>query len=557
MKWHLLTDDIPHTLAELRSLLLTTRQITDEATFFAPRHPTDITLAEVGIDQEQMDLAIKRIDQARKSKEEMLVFGDYDADGISSTAILWQTLYALGCNVKPFIPHREKHGYGLSNRALDEILAKKKPALIVTVDNGIVAHEPAKRLQAAGVDVIITDHHLPEATLPHALAIIHSTKLCGATVAWMFARELAAALGEKVGGKSASVNSALDLGGLATIADQVPLQGANRSFAYHGVRAIRMTKRVGLIELMKLAELTQNSITVTDVNYGLAPRINAMGRLEHGLEALRLLCTSKLETAQRLASTLADTNVRRQDLTSEMVEQARQEADSWKDEHLIIVSADNYHDGVIGLIAGRLMEEYYKPAIVISVTGDIAKASARSIPGVNIVELIREVKSDLLEVGGHPMAAGFGFESKKLQVVKSRLLALAKARIDAAKLEPKIDVEAVLPFELINEELADFLTQFEPFGQGNRMPIFGLRQARVLDAFTMGRDHTHLKLVISSSEAQGRVKPIYTVGWRMGHLAQKLKAGMLIDIAGAVEINEYKGRRNVQLLIKDVVLAEN
>lgn len=554
MKWNLLTTQVPQTLAELKQVLLTSRQIEDQAAFFHPKHPNQLTLVEVGIKPESVSVMIDRIKKARETQEEILVFGDYDVDGISATAVMWQTLHALGCHVKPFVPHREKHGYGLSQRALDDILAASTvPTLLITVDNGIVAHEPANRLQEAGIDLIITDHHLPEATLPPALAIVHTTKLCGTTVAWMAARELAAALGGTVDNKPATVNSALDLCGLATIADQVPLQGANRSFAYHGVEALRSTTRVGMLELMELAALIQKNLTVSDLNFGLAPRINAMGRLEHGLDALRLLCTTQRAKAHELAGILQTTNLRRQDLTYDMVEQAKQSAHLWENEHLIIVHSAEYHDGVIGLIAGRLMEEYYKPAIAMSITGDIVKASARSIHGVNIVDIIREVRHDLLEVGGHPMAAGFGLETKNMDKVITQLLKLAKEKIAAEMLVPKVDVEAILPTELITEELVDLLAEFEPFGQGNPRPIFGVSQVQVLDAFAMGRDNRHLKLVVGGAMSARGVTPLYAVGWNLGQLVSTLKAGDLIDLAGTIELNEYKGRKSVQLKIKDVV----
>ena len=546
MNWNILDSTIPRNAAELKEILLKNLNLVDSKRFFSPPHPQDISLQEVDIDQTQVEIAVKRILQAKEKQEEIVIFGDYDADGVCSTAILWQALYDLDCKVIPFFPHRDKHGYGLSDKALDDLLENNKPALIIPVDNGIVAHQPAQRVADGGIDLIITDHHQPEDKLPTATAVVHSTKLCGATVAWMLAREVT---------KAADVEMSkfwqLDLAAIATIADQVPLRGANRSFAKYGLEALRISQRLGVKALLAQSKQDQKTITSQTVGFGIAPRINAMGRLGHSLDALRLLLTKNKIRSEKLAKVLGETNAQRQEMTYEMYGHALAQSDDWKDEHIIIVQSADYHEGVVGLMAGRLMDRFYKPAIVISIGDGIGKASARSIAGVNIVEMIREVRDDLLEVGGHPMAAGFGVEEKKIEQVIERLKKLAKEKIDKELLKPSIDIAAVIPFKLINEKTVQTIWDFAPFGQGNREPIIALKGVEVLQVLTMGADNQHLKIV---GQGDDGVTPINFLFWRRGSLAEKIDTGNKIDVAGVLEINEWRGRKSVQIRVKDIAL---
>ncbi len=547
MKWQLLSTIVPENFIQLSQVLLQNRQLDQDKIFFQPPHPTELALDTVGINRSATHSIIDRLILARDKHQSVLIFGDYDADGICATAIMWLGLKEFGLVAKPFISRREKHGYGISHAALDEILAQTKPDLIITVDNGIVAHSPVQRLRELGIDVIITDHHLPEATLPPANYIFHTTQLCGASVAWMLVREVLSSQNRSV----VLASELLDLAGIATIADQVPLVAANRSFAKFGLAALAVTKRVGLQALFKVAQIEPAGLDTQAVNYAIAPRINAMGRLEHGLDALRLLCTNNRDTAQTLADKLGQTNIRRQDLTSEMVATAKSQAETWQNEHIIVVHSAEFHEGVIGLIAGKLMEEFYKPAIVMSIGETKVKASARSVAGVNIVELIREVRSDLLEVGGHPMAAGFGLEPAKIEIVTQRLKVLAKTKIDQQLLQPRIDVECLLPFNLTTVKIAQELQQFEPFGQANPEPVFGWQNLVVMDAFTLGKEAKHLKLVAATSPTS--TMTINCVGWNLGQLVKQLRPGTNINLAGTLNINRWNGKKSLQVMIKDVI----
>jgi single-stranded-DNA-specific exonuclease len=362
MKWQLVSDRVPQNLEEVFSILLENRGVTNHDEFFSPRRPLDLSLLELEVDADQVRTAISIIKQARDEKQKVVVFGDYDADGVCASTIMWQTLHRLGVAAMPFIPHREKHGYGVSMAAIDEITANNIPSVMITVDNGIVAHEPIQRLRDMGVQVIVTDHHQPEQQLPPAAAVVHTAKLCGSTVAWVFCREL---IKELAPDELEWLNEQLDVAAIATVADQVPLLGANRSFAKHGMTQLRLTNRVGLKLLMKDAGVEQANLDTYHINFALAPRINAMGRLEHGLDALRLLCTADRRRAEELVKLLAGTNTRRQDMTMSMVDQAVTQVGAVVTDKIIIVASAEYHEGVIGLIAGRLMEKYARPALAI------------------------------------------------------------------------------------------------------------------------------------------------------------------------------------------------
>lgn len=554
MEWQILSDKQPQSPAELLQVLLANRNITDEAFFFNPPRPEELSLSSVGIQSSAMSSAVGRILAAVKDNQLIMVFGDYDADGICATTIICRALRAVGAKkIVPFIPDRQRHGYGLSSQAITEILAGEKPQLLITVDNGIVAHTAVETLMLSGVDVIVTDHHVPETVdakdmLPKAYAVVHTTQLCGSTVAWMLAREL-----EQAGTQQQThATRSLDLAGLATIADQVKLQHANRSFAYWGIEALKTTARPGIKALCQLAQVDQQTISVDTVNYVLAPRINAMGRIEHGQEAFELLWTGSQSTARGIAASVTSTNTRRQALTQEMVEAAAAQAATWQNEHLIMVYSHEYHEGVIGLLAGKLAEEFNKPAIAVAIQGQRAKASARSVGGVNIVELIREVRADLLEVGGHPGAAGFSIETDKIEGVHEKLLKLAKEKISVEMLQPRLIIDCYIPGVLaelpLAEEATAALKRLEPCGQGNPRPVIGLRDVRLLAVSTMGDQHQHLKLVVAGSDS---VQPITCLGWGMGKYASTLVVGQSLDVAGQLELNHWRNRQSVQLVLKD------
>lgn len=546
MQWILESQKIPSDADELQNILLKNRGIADAEVFFSPPSPLDLSMEELGFDAREKEKAIEVISRGCTDNKDVLIFGDYDADGICATAVLWEGLQSLGCVARPFIPHREKHGYGLTVAAIQEIIDAKKPDLIVTVDNGIVAHSAAAFAKEQGITLIISDHHQPERnssgayTYPEAAAVFHTTKLCGTTVAWMLARELGAK----------NIEKSLDLCGLATISDQVPLKDANRAFAKYGVEALHTTKRVGLRALFKEASVRQAELDSYSVGFTVAPRINAMGRLSHGMDALRLLCTKNSERATQLASTLGQTNVQRQDITLDQFTEAVSQVSIQVEESIVVAHSASFHEGVIGLIAGRLAEKYSKPALVMSINEKGIKGSARSVKGVNITELLRSVREHLNEVGGHPMAGGFSLSHENLEIFKTSIFAAAKKTIHKEFLIPMLELECQLPCSMIAEEVCEMIEQFAPFGSDNHKPVFSFGRVRVVGKQTMGKENQHLKLLFEPEDFSA--SPIEGLWWRKGEREKEFKVGQIVECAGFMECSSWKGKKKMQVVLKDV-----
>lgn len=551
MHWNIINNTFPNTHQELEDILLENQNIEDIEIFFNPPQPFKFKLKNLEIDKKQVKKAIKILKGLDKENDQIIVFGDYDADGITATAIMWRVLYDLGYKVKPFIPDRIKHGYGLTTKAIDDLYIEYNPKLIITVDNGIVAHEAVDYLKEKKCPIIITDHHTPEEKLPQATAIIHSTKVCGAGVSWILSREILLNHQENENKVEQIINKELDLCGIATIADQMPMTNFNRAFAYWGIKQLQKSNRLGLQELLENSKIIKSEINASTVNFALAPRINAMGRLSNGIEALRLLCTPNRAQAKTLAKELSETNVRRQDLTFQQVKDAQEQVKEQIDESLIFVQSKDFHEGVIGLIAGKLSERYHKPAIVIALDGETAKASARSIPGVNIIELIRTVQDDLLAVGGHPMAAGFGVEVDKIEKIKQKLQETAN-KLDPNLFEKTVELACNIPLELVDEKTYDIIQKFQPFGQKNREPLFGLNNLTIIETKKMGKKEEHLKIFVKDNSENS----IQIIFWKQGFLADQLKEGEQIKVAGFISINKWRNRVTMQVIGRSIEKGE-
>ncbi|MEK7129610.1 MAG: DHH family phosphoesterase, partial [Patescibacteria group bacterium] len=339
--------------------------------FLKPPDPYTLTPNDVKIEKRQLVKAIARIKKAIEKKESIVVYADYDADGITAGAIMWETLHRLGATVMPYIPHRVEEGYGLSIKGIDAVRQQYDPTLMITVDHGITGWEKVEYAKKQGIDVIVTDHHVKPRKLPDSL-IVHTTQLSGAGVAWFVAKELLKAYYMS---RVTYHDELIALAAIGTIADMVPLVGPNRAIAKYGLAALNGTNRVGLEALIADAGLVKGSLGTYDVSHMLAPRLNAMGRIEHALDALRLLCTKQKEKAQLLAQKLGLTNKERQKLTEETVTHALGVLKGLALRKLLFVVHESYNQGVIGLVAGKIVEEFYRPAIVVSKGELVSKAS--------------------------------------------------------------------------------------------------------------------------------------------------------------------------------------
>ncbi|HWA52139.1 MAG TPA: single-stranded-DNA-specific exonuclease RecJ [Patescibacteria group bacterium] len=529
--------DIVDVLLENRNLK--TKKEKDD--FFDPIKPEDIKLKDLEIDVSEIKKAIKRINLAKKNNEKVFVYGDYDADGVTATAIMWEALHKLKVDAMPYIPDRFIEGYGINKKTLARLKQENENLkVIITVDNGIVAYEAIDAAEKLGIDIIVTDHHEAEKKKnkqvchpDKAFAIIHTKKICGSAISWIVAREL-------------GVTTGLELAGIGTIADQMPLTAANRSFAKYGIEALKKTKRAGLIELLHDAKVEMENISTYEINYIIAPRINAMGRLVHAIEALRLLCVKDPKRAKELAKLISKTNSQRQEIVEKTVVSTQRKMENFNDS-IIFLSDKNYHEGVIGLAAGRLVEEFYLPAIVVSRGREFSKGSARSIEGINIIEMIREHAEILVAHGGHTMAAGFTIKTSKIEEFQKRLNKTAKKLLTDEILQRKLKIDSLLDFKLINWELVKKIKQFEPTGNGNPTPSFVTQTVKIIDKRLLGKDKTHLKLKLSKDS-----KFFDAIGFGIAKDFSNLEKGDLVDVCYNIEENEWNGVKSLQLRIRDL-----
>lgn len=542
--WQILTQESlpppghPERSASIFNLVLKNRGLTDPQeidNFLNPPPPTDLDAGSLGFDQEQLKKTLDRLNLARRNNEQVIVFGDYDCDGIVATAILWEALNAGGLEVMPYLPHRLDEGFGLTTKSLDNLRkAFPKASLIITVDTGITNVNEVDHAKKKGFDVIITDHHQPPVLWPRALAIIHNPDLAGAGVAWYLARLIS---------PQTSLQS-LDILTIATIADLVPLIGPNRAIVYHGLQAIRQTQRAGLRALIEATGLGDKELGVYEVSHILAPRLNASGRLQHPLDSLRLLCTKDAKRAARLAQKLEKVNQERQRLTETAVGFAKDLVGKKASSNLIFLAEATFHEGIIGLIASRLVDEFSRPAVVVSKGETISKASARSIPGLDLTQAIKEIQNLLINGGGHPLAGGFTAATCNLGLIQEKLQNLA-GQINPDLLKPRLAIDLNLGLGDLGWELFEKLTSLKPFGIGNPSPVFSLDSVLIDQIKWVGKTKQHLKFSLANSQFWA-----IGYGWR-DHLPQDFNQ-TLQRLAFTLEADLWNGTRSLILKIKDL-----
>lgn len=546
MRWRILnklrSQELKDRREEIIKILLENRGLKtagQQKEFLTPPNPLNLTPKDVGIAEGEIKKALKRIKQALKKKEKIIVYGDYDTDGVCATAIIWEALHQLKAQVMPFIPKREE-GYGLKIDRVEE-MAKNGINLLITVDQGIVQIKQAARAKKLGLDLIITDHHVPGKEKPKAAATIHTTKLAGAGVAWFLVKEF---LGSKEAEKS------LDLATIGTITDIANLTGPNRALVKFGQDYVKKTKRQGILALYKLAGVEKEKIGTYEIGYIIGPRINAAGRMENPMESLRLICTKNEKRAAELAKAIDQKNKERQDLTNMMVTHARE---LWLKEDgksvLIFVQHESYQEGIIGLVASKLMEEFYRPVVVVAKGKEWSRASARSIEEFNIVEAVRICEDIIGSHGGHKKAAGFDVETTKIELVKQRLIGFAEENLDKKHLIPTLKIDAEVTLDDLGIEFLEMLKKFEPFGEGNRAPVFATRGVMIADAKLVGKTSKHLSLMIKDEKSK---KTIRAIGFGLGGFYFQLSPGKPVDIAYNLIEDTWNGQGKLQLKLKDI-----
>lgn len=483
-------------------------------------------------------LAVEIINNAIKTGKHIVIHGDYDADGISATAILYDTIknHLAYENVFYFLPNRFKHGYGLSDNSLTEIMQTHPKCLLITVDSGITSIDQVAKANKVGVDVIITDHHQKPSVLPEAKCIVWTDKVVGSGIAWILSRAL---------GSRAKKN--IVLASLATVTDLQPVLGVNRVILKHGLNYARDYLPLGLKKLMQVAGRSVEKITSYDFGWIIGPRINASGRMVEPSDALELLLAETDQQAENLAWKLNTVNASRQDKTLEMFDLAA-DHDPTNMPKIIFSAREDYHEGIIGLVAAKLVQKYYRPAIVVSINEGLGKGSVRSIPGVNIVELLRTFESMFESIGGHPMAAGFSIKAERLPELKEKMHTLGNTNISDECLVPVLDIDMGIDLNNVNLDLANQLLKLEPFGLGNEEPVFCSRNVGVVATDRVGREGQHLSVKFFTENG-------FFKGIMFGPISDDLKIapGDKVDVAYTLSINNYLGRTSVDLIIKDIV----
>ncbi len=495
-----------------------------------------------------MDRAVDRLQSARREDERVVVFGDYDADGTTAIALLTEVLRSLGFDAGWYVPNRFTEGYGLNESALAEIRGSGA-AVVISVDCGIRSNAVVESAGREGLDVIITDHHLPGPELPPALAVIDPNRdddqypykgLAGVGLAY----KLAEGLIQSSGG--AKLTDQLDLLAVGTIADLAPLTDENRQLVAAGIEQLNTATRPGLRALAEIAGHKQGSISSSSVGFGLGPRLNAAGRLADASLAVELLLAKDGTAAWERAGELDRLNRERQDLTIETQARARALAlKNRQSEHLLLAADPDFHEGVLGLAAGRLTEEFYRPALVARIEGDEMRGSARSILEFHITEALQACSEFLLKFGGHAQAAGFSLLVENRERFTSRLAELAEDRLGGLDLMPSLEIDASLDFTDLDDELMAFIDRLQPCGQANPYPVFSTSAVDILSKRVVGKGGRHLKLTVQQS---GRVFDAIAFGFgkQIGELSQRL------EMAYRLERNEFRGVVSLQLNVQDL-----
>ncbi len=477
------------------------------------------------------------IDKFISEGKSIIVFGDYDADGICATSILYSFLrFEFKYDkITYFIPNRFDHGYGLSKGAVDKaLLGIDGEALIITVDTGITAVTESTYIKSLGHSLIITDHHQKLPTLPSADSIVWSDKVVGSTIAWVITKLLGSKNPRSVG-----------LAALATVTDLQPLVDFNRELVSYGLKTTNQDPYQGLVKLMEVAGRKDGEITTYDFGFVIGPRLNASGRLEEAGKAVEIFLQDAPDKLKVIAQTLNDINNKRQDITLEMFELASMPKDQIP--NVIVSSNPDYHEGIIGLVAAKLVQRYYRPSIVISLSEDFGKGSARSIPGINIIELLREFSDMFTNLGGHPMAAGFTIHSDKITDFTSAINLRVGELYDSSIFEPIIEVDIEIPISILSIKEIDLLDELKPYGIGNKEPLLLSRNLKIHDIKTVGKENSHLSLKLSDG-----IVGYKAIMFGGGELLSNFGLGDSVDIVYNAKINEFNGNRSVNLTLVDM-----
>lgn len=507
-----------------------------------------------------MQEATQRVIQALTTNEKICVYGDYDVDGTCSAALMYLFLKELGAKVETYIPNRITEGYGVSITSID-ILKERGINLLITVDCGITAVEEIAHAKKLGIETIVCDHHKPKDILPDAYAVLDPIKpgctypfkhLSGAGVAF----KLAVAVGERIGKKDMALKY-LDLVALAGAADIVPLMDENRILVKEGIDLINTNPRPGILALIKSARMEPGNLSAGQIVFTIAPRINAVGRLGDAIRAVDLFTTDNPKKALELAQVLEDENIERRKIDEMTFSHAMQLVDSEIDFDAnlgIVLHYEDWHPGVIGIVASRLVEKFHRPAVMLTTIDGVAKGSARSVPGFNIYEALQNCDDLLLQFGGHEAAAGLAVEIDKLDEFKQRFNAVLRQSMTSENIVHEINIDAKLSFSEISPKFLRVLDQFAPFGPGNMRPVFLSEDVSlVYQPRIVGSNH-----IVTSLKQNGNDKIFDAIGFNLGAFATHIdKEKNLVDIVYTIESVQKDGKTYPQIRLKDIYVKEN
>ena len=497
-----------------------------------------------------MEIAVNRIIKAIENKEKTIIYGDYDVDGITSVTVLKSFLEERGLKVDEYIPNRLNEGYGLNNKAV-ETIASQGYTLMITVDCGISAIEEVKYANELGIETIITDHHEPGNELPDALAVVDAKRkdnkypfrnLAGVGVVF----KLSQAIGMRLGLEEKEYLKYLDIVCIGTISDIVPLVDENRVIVKLGLKLVEQTKNLGLRSILKSAGYSK--IDSTTISFGVAPRINASGRMGHQEDALKLFLSKEINEVNELTQKLNDYNRIRQETEKNIYAEAIKqiEKDNLTKRNTIVVMGKNWHHGVIGIVSSKITEMYFKPSILLCEEDDCGKGSGRSIPGFDLYEALTECKEFIDRFGGHSMAIGINIKKENFENFKDKLEEIATQK-HIEDIVPILKIDAQVSLDEISKDMVDSLKELEPFGEENKTPVFVFKNLKI-DSIRALSEGKHLKLTLKDSK-----NIVNAIGFNLGELTNEYKIDDRVDIVGNLEINSFNGMENIQINIKDIM----
>lgn len=497
-----------------------------------------------------MEAAVERTIAALRTKEIITIYGDYDVDGITATSLLYNVLHALGANVGYYIPERQNEGYGLHIEALEKILASGT-SLLITVDCGISAYEEV--LAVPTLDIIVTDHHQPPEVLPEAIAVINpkqsdclypAKELAGVGVAFKFCQALVQRLGN-----SLDCMEYLDIVAIGTIADLVPLAGENRLLVKYGIEKLRKTENIGLRALMTVCGLQTTAIDAGKIGFVIAPRLNASGRLHHAATGVELLTSSDTDKVNAIASELNQTNAERQAVEQQILEKVEEilKDTDWNTTKALVISGTDWHSGVIGIVASRLVERYHRPTILISICDGVGKGSCRSIPGFDMYAGLRSCSDLLLQFGGHQQAAGLSINESDIPAFRQKFIEVVDNTLTPDDLFPKLQIDVTVSLQELNAAFLEQIACLEPFGMGNPSPVLASLPVELQSVSVFGKEKRHLRLRVRENAVNSEA-----IAWNKGDLADAFTNKFPTVIAFVPELHEWQGRRSVRMRAIDV-----